>query len=413
MASMDKGSVTSNTIFRVILFTFLGGFIFVMASGIRNNYGIMLDSIIVNSGVPFTTVSFILAVGQFVFGAVQPAFGILASKKGNVYALVSGVVLTVTGLLLLPLCRSTVSLMIVLGFILPAGTGALGFGIIMGAVSPNIPAKAYTSVAGIIIAGHGLGNVIMSPAINSLIETGGLMHSMLILSLAAALMLPIAIIMGRKPKIDSDVNSTANEIQSQKTEQISTAELLKKAMKSRTYLYLAVGFFTCGFHMSLLINHLPAQFLSYGFSSQDAANAFSMYGFAAIIGAVTTGFVCIRMKMKNVLGIIYGLRPVTIIIFLFMPVNIYTITAFTTLLGVSGAATVTPVSGLVKKSFGTVHLATLYGFVFCIHQVGGFFGAWFGGICYDLTGSYTIIWLVTAALGAIAAAASFVIKEPD
>jgi len=406
---MDREKLNSNTIFRVILFTFLGGFIFVMGSGIRNNYGIMLDSIIANSGVPFTTVSFILAVGQFVFGAVQPAFGILASKKGNVYALVSGVVLTVAGLLLLPLCRSAASLMIVLGFILPAGTGALGFGIIMGAVSPNIPAKTYTAVAGIIIAGHGLGNVIMSPAINSLIETGGLMHSMLTLSLPAALMLPVAIMIGRKPATGADTP----EIQAPEANKISTAELLKKAMKSRTYLYLAIGFFTCGFHMALVINHLPAKFLSYGFSSHDAATAFSIYGITAIIGAVATGFVCIRLKMKNTLGFIYALRPITIVIFLFVPINIYTITAFTALLGLSGAATVTPVSGLVKKNFGAVHLATLYGFVFCVHQVGGFFGAWLGGICYAATGSYTIIWIANTVLGAVAAAVSFAIKESD
>ena len=113
---MDRENTNPNIILKVVLFTFLGGFIFVIGSGIRNNYGIMLDSIIANSGVPFTTVSFILAVGQFIFGAIQPAFGILASKKGHVYTLVSGVVLTVTGVLLLPLCRSTTSLMIVLGF---------------------------------------------------------------------------------------------------------------------------------------------------------------------------------------------------------------------------------------------------------------------------------------------------------
>ena len=163
--------------------------------------------------------------------------------------------------------------------------------------------------------------------------------------------------------------------------------------------------------MALITNHLPTQFTSYGFSSDSAAYAFSIYGVATIIGSILSGNLCGKLKMKNVLGSFYGLRPIIILIFLLSPKTMATITIFTAFLGFTGASTVPPVSGLVSKTFGTINLATLFGFAFFIHQIGGFFGAWLGGICFNSTGSYNLIWTADIVLSAMAAIVSFMIKD--
>lgn len=391
-----------NNIFRVILLTLAGCFIYAMHSGIRTNYGIMLGSIVFGTGLSFSSVSLVLAVGQLVFGLVQPAFGILAAKRGNIYAVISGVVLSVAGMLLIPQCKSVFSLMICLGIILPAGSGAISYGIIIGTITPQIPSKMVSAVSGIVNASSGVGNTILSPVINALIRTGGLMHCMLTLTIPIILTWPVSLLMGKRGEKPDKKEAS---------EKISIKQMLQKATRSRTYIFLTLGFFTCGFHMALITNHLPTHIQSLGFSPEAAAYAFSIYGITTIIGSVLSGGLCSKLKMKNVLGFYYGLRPVTILTFLLVPKTIFTVTLFTALFGVSGAATVPPVSGIIGREFGARSLAALFGIVFFMHQVGGFFGAWLGGICFEITGSYTVIWSVAALLGAFAAVVSFAIRD--
>ena len=433
MISNRNDQQNTRTILRVALLTLAASFIYAMYAGIRNNYGIMLNSIVDSAGLSFTSVSFVLAVGQLIFGMVQPAFGVLSAKRGNIYAFVSGVVLTIAGMLLTPLCKSSVSLMICLGIILPAGTGAISYGLLMGSITPRIPPKTVAFVSGIVNASNGISNIVLSPVINSLIKTGGLMYSMLVLTIPMALTLPISLSLRKKsemkgprqpqpqtqaqpqplPQVQSE-SQPQPQVLSESQPQAQPAKIgiksqFQKAMKSRSYLFLMIGFFTCGFHMALITNHLPTQIKSFGFSSEIAAYAFSCYGIVTILGSILSGSLCGKLKMKNVLGFYYGLRPITILLFLILPKTVFTVTFFTALLGFSGASTVPPVSGIIGKLFGAGSLATLYGLVFLVHQVGGFFGAFLGGICFDATGSYAGIWVVSIVFSTAASAISFAI----
>ncbi|MDX9872265.1 MAG: MFS transporter [Clostridia bacterium] len=407
---MIQTKTNVSIVFRAILLTIGASFIYAMNSSVRNNYGIMLDSIIDNAGISFTSISFVLAVGQLMFGLVQPLFGIMAAKKGSLSVLVTGVLLMLAGIILIPFSKSAFSLMLCLGFILPAGTGALSYGVIVGAITPKLPLRAVSTVSGIVNASIGIGNIVMSPVINSLIKAGGLMQGMMTLSLPALLMLPISIFLGSKAGPIPEAVGTAPPAQPQ-TEKIDIKALFRTALKSRTYTYLMIGFFTCGFHMALITNHLPTQFLSFGFSSESAAYAFSIYGFTTIAGSILSGSLSDRFKMKNVLGFFYALRPLTILAFLILPKTVLVLTIFTALLGFSGAATVPPTAGIINRIYGAKSIAALFGFVFFIHQIGGFLGAWLGGICFEMTNSYTVMWLADILLSALAAGVSFSIKE--
>lgn len=172
-----------------------------------------------------------------------------------------------------------------------------------------------------------------------------------------------------------------------------------------------VGFFTCGFHMALITNHLPTQITSYGFSSADASSAFSVYGIATMIGAFLAGLLCTRLKMKNVLGTLYGSRAVMTLLFLLLPKSMLSVCIYIFFLGFTGSATVTPVAGICGKLFGKQGVSILFGFAFFLHQIGGFLSAWLGGICFASTNSYSLIWLADCALCLLAAAVSYLIRE--
>lgn len=106
--------------------------VFGVMQGVRDNYGIMLNGLVAQSGVQYGYASFVIAVGQILYGATQPLFGMAALRRSNAFVMLCGAVLMAAGLIVTPLCTAEWSLMLFFGVVLPAGTGALCFGIVMG-----------------------------------------------------------------------------------------------------------------------------------------------------------------------------------------------------------------------------------------------------------------------------------------
>ncbi len=381
-------------------------FIYMVSNGIRNNFGIMLSSIVEHSGLSFVSVSFVLAVGQFSYGVTQPLSGILADKKGNCFALLLGIICTAVGVLLTPQCKSVLSLMFVLGILIPGGIGAIAFGLIVGTVNPHLLEKSRSVVSGIINASSGIGNSLLTPIVHHSLAIGGLAYGMYVLSAPTILMIPAVLLLCGGAVAKTSVPATPVPEQP-----LPTKTLFAQAFHSRDYIFIMIGFFTCGFHMALITNHLPTQITSYGFSAADASSAFSVYGIATMVGALLAGLFCARLKMKTVLGTLYASRTVMTLLFLALPKSMLSVCIYIFFLGFTGAATVTPVAGICGKLFGKQGVSILFGFAFFIHQIGGFLSAWLGGVCFDSTGSYAPIWLADCAFCLIAAAVSYLIRK--
>jgi MFS family permease len=378
---------------------------YALSAGLRSVFGIMLNTISKETGIAYDSVSFVIAVGQLMFGIAQPAFGIVALKKSNSFVLVSGCILMALGLAMLPFCTTDWMLMIFFGILLPVGTGAVSFGIIMDTVTPKLGERQAVAAAGIINASSGVGSIVLSPMIQSLFSSAGLKITMLSLAFSSVILIPAAIWIGGTKKekrgAADDKNAEGNVI-----------ALLERVMHSKSYLFLMLGFFTCGFQMAVIQTHLYSQILSYGIADSLAAAAFSVYGFTSVIGSLFTGFFCGRFRMKYVVGFLYGSRVVIVSFFLLLPKTTPAIFVFLALLGMTGAATVVPTAGLVGKLFGSKNLGTLFGFVFLCHQSGSFFSAWLGGRYAAAAGGYISIWNISTILSLCAMIVSFCIAEP-
>ena len=404
-----ENQLKKESIITVIKLVIAGCLIYSISSGIRGNYGILLNSISENSGVSYSSVSFSIAVAQLVFGIMQPVFGVVAIKKSNRFVVCSGVILMILGLMVIPICKSAWTLMIFLGIILPSGTGAFSFGIIMSAITPKVSQNIAATVSGFVNASCGIGSTIFSPIIQSALESTGIKGTMLILSISVFILLPISIWLC---KSDNKTISTENiDINKTEKENTSLKTILLEALKNRTYKFLMIGFFTCGFHMAIIETHFYTQITTYNITEQMAAYIFSIYGIATIIGAIVSGIFCSKFQMQKVLGTLFASRTFIIIFFLTMPKTIITIVFTAIFLGLTGASTITPTSGIVSKVFGVEKLAMLFGFVFFCHQIGSFFSAWIGGISVMTTGGYTLIWGASALLSLLAAIVSFLIKD--
>ena len=186
---------------------------------------------------------------------------------------------------------------------------------------------------------------------------------------------------------------------------------LRQAMVDRSYLCLHAGFFTCGFHVAFLVTHLPGEVALCGHTAHVSAASLAIIGLFNIAGSLFAGHLGTRYRMKYILAVMYGSRAVMIAIYLLAPKTVLTFYIFAAFLGFTWLATVPPTAGLVAKLFGTRYLATLFGLTLLTHQIGGFLGAWLGGLAMVHDGHYLWMWYVDIILAALAALVNLPIRE--
>jgi predicted MFS family arabinose efflux permease len=195
------------------------------------------------------------------------------------------------------------------------------------------------------------------------------------------------------------------------TTDIGLRQPLRIAMRDRSYLYLHAGFFTCGFHIAFLITHLPSEVALCSLPAAVSATSIAIIGLFNIAGSLTAGTLSTRYRMKHLLALMYASRGVIILLYLLAPKTALTFYVFAAALGFTWLATVPPTAGIVGKLFGMRYMATLFGLTLLSHQIGGFFGAYLGGVTIARTGDYTWMWYADIALAFFAALVNLPIRE--
>lgn len=265
------------------------------------------------SGISYAYISFCIGTGALVYGLAQPFLGILALKKSNAFVILLGIGLTVAGLILTPLCRNRLSMLLLFGLVLPLGTTGLCFGIVMGAVTPFLGEKQAAIVSGVVQASAGIGDALMSPALQRMSDSFGIRATMSATAIPFIIMVPVVIWIGMTNKKNKVVTNQIAD------ENISLAAMLREAFADRNYRRILIGFGTCGFNMSIIESHLFSQYISYGIEKSVASLTLTVYGMATMMGAVLSGYLGTRFSMKNVLGTLYAMRVIISLGFLSFP----------------------------------------------------------------------------------------------
>lgn len=373
--------------------------------GVHDNYGIMMKGLVSSTDISYAFISFCIGIGALVYGVAQPFLGMLALKKSNAYVMLLGIIFTVAGLVITPLCRDNISMLVFFGLVLPFGTTGLCFAIVMGAITPFLGEKQAAIVSGIVQASAGVGDAFMSPALQTVSDSFGIQTAMQVTSIPFIIMIPVAVWIGRVNK-----NNQTGAIQ-EKEEKLSLFTILSEGVKERNYILILIGFGTCGFNMSIIESHLFSQYISYGIENSIASLTLTVYGIATMIGAVLSGCLGTKFKMKNVLGTLYAMRVIISLGFLLLPKSIGFVFTAAALLGLCGDATVPPTTGIITKNFSAKKMAVLYGFALIGHQAGAFASSFLGGVFVNNGLGYEPLWVVNLCLAGIAAAASYMIRE--
>lgn len=368
--------------------------------GVHDNYGIMMQGLLKTSHLSYSSISFCIGVGAFLYGLAQPFLGMLALKKSNAFVIVLGIGLMIAGLIGSPLSHNFFSMLLFFGILLPIGTAGLSFGIVMGAISPMLGEKRAIAVSGIVQASAGVGDALMSPSLQLMSSTIGIRMTMFILTFPFIIMIPIAIWL----------SLSNEEVHQEEDKEQTMKEMLKEAFHQRDYRLILAGFATCGFNMSIIESHLFSQYIDSGIHPTAASLTLTVYGIATMFGAILTGFLGTKFRMKNVLSATYFVRVIISIGFLIFPKTVLFAFVATTLLGMSGDSTVPPTTGIITRLFGAKKMAVLYGFALIGHQVGAFASAYLGGLFVDMGYGYAPLWMLNLLLALFASIESYRIR---
>jgi predicted MFS family arabinose efflux permease len=379
-----------------------GALILSIGMGIRLNHGLFIEPMRSDLGWQVGVFALALAIQNLMWGVAQPFAGALADKYGSMPVLMGGVFVYVLGLLGMAFPVGPVMFHLSAGVLIGLGVAAMGLPVVLGAVARIVPEEKRSVALGIASMGGSFGQFLFAPVSQGLINQYGWVFALCALAAISSLGVFLALQVRSKPTSHDDQPGDVHQ---------TLGEALNEAFATNSYILLNLGFFVCGFHIAFIVTHLPMFLSTCNISPDVGATALATIGLANMVGTYVAGYLGGKYSKKYLLSMIYFSRVIAILIYILMPVTVFTTIAFSIAMGVLWLSTVPLTSGLVGVMFGTRYMSTLFAITLFSHQVGAFFGAWLGGYLYDLTGSFDGAWLASVGLGLFSAVVHLPIKE--
>ena len=387
-------SSESFTISKKALITLIAASIVVIISlGIRQTFGLFYFDFNTDLDISISHFGFVMGLQLLRWGVFSPLFGVITDKYGGAVAIFIGFVFYLVGVLLFYSGYNTGGYFtLTIGVMIGIGLGSTAIGIPVSVVAKHFPASNRTIATGIVTCAGSFGYFVSPLLVRySLVETGW-ENTLLYFSLLLGLGLVVALFVST-PKIPVGVNQDNNQ---------TVREALKEAFANKSFIYLTLGFFVCGWHIALVATHIPTYMADKGLPDWTPAMVLALIGVFNMAGTITSGYLATRYSKKKILSAIYLLRGVSIIYFIFLPPSIFNSVVFGVTFGFLWLSTVPPTNGIVAHIFGTKYVGLLYGIVFVSHQIGSFLGAYLGGVFYELNGNFDYAWYGSIALSLFA-----------
>ncbi len=401
---MTTTSVASTASWRTPLVIILCGCLIAMlAFGPRSALGQFLSPMSLAYGWGREVFSLALAIQNLLWGVGQPFAGAIADRYGTIRVLCGGALLYAAGLALMACSDTPGALHLSAGVMIGFGLSGCSFNLVIGAFGKLVPDHMRGVAFGAGTAAGSFGQFLFSPLARALIDFSDWQTALVAFAALMLLILPLSVAL-RTPRAESSgaPGTVANQ---------SLRQALSEAFGHRSYVLLVLGFFTCGFQLAFVTVHLPAFLLDRGLSADVGAWTIGVIGLFNIVGSLSSGWLMMRMPKRYILSVIYFMRALAIVAFITLPMSPLSALTFGAVTGLLWLSTVPPTSALVAVMFGTRWLAMLFGFAFFSHQVGGFLGVWFGGIAFEATGSYDVVWWLSVFFGVASAVINLPIVE--
>lgn len=343
--------------------------------------------------------AFALAVQNLLWGVAQPIAGAIADRYGATRVLGTGALLYALGLALMAYSTNAAMLDLSAGLLIGFGLAGCTFPIVLAAFGKILPAEWRSTSFGFGTAAGSFGQFLFSPLAVLLMDQFGWQHALVVFGVMVLAVLPASLALAAPA---AETTQAAAQ---------SLRQALGEAFAHRSYVLLMLGFFTCGFQLAFITVHLPAYLADRGLSSDVGGWTLAAIGLFNIVGSLTSGWLGDRMPKRYILSLLYFGRAAAIFGFIAFPITAFTCIAFGAIMGLMWLSTVPPTNGIIVVMFGTRWLAMLSGVTFFSHQIGSFLGVWLGGIVFDRTGSYDLVWWLAILFGVLSALINLPIVE--
>jgi MFS family permease len=380
-----------------------GCLIAMISFGPRSSLGFFLTPLSQTNHWGRDVFAFAVAIQNLLWGIGQPFAGGIADRFGTNRVLCVGAALYALGLAIMARSTTPEELSLSAGVLIGLGLSGCSFNIVLGAFGKLLPEKWRSLAFGAGTAAGSFGQFLYSPIAVALMDNFGWQQALLIFAGVTLLILPLSLALAT-PVASAGQSSVAKPTQ-------SARQAFAEAFGHRSYVLLVLGFFTCGFQLAFITVHLPAYLIDRGLSVVVGGWTLAVIGMFNIIGSLGSGWLSTRMPKRYLLSSIYFTRAAAIVAFITIPASPTSTLVFGAVTGLMWLSTVPPTSALVAVMFGTRWLAMLFGFAFFSHQVGGFLGVLIGGIAFERTGSYDLVWWLSVLFGVLSAVINLPIVE--
>ncbi len=378
-----------------------GAMIVTLSMGVRHGFGLWLQPITQEQGWTRQTFAFAIAIQNLAWGFFGIFAGMMADRFGAFRVLIAGALLYALGLVGMALSPNALLFSLTAGILIGAAQAGTTYSVVYGVIGRQIAPERRSWAMGVAAAAGSFGQFLMVPVEGFLIGGVGWQQALLVLSAAVLLIMPLAFGL-REPGFAGGA--------APKREQ-TILQALREALKYPSFQLLMAGYFVCGFQVVFIGVHMPSYLKDKGLSPQVASYALALIGLFNVFGTYIAGSLGQRMAKRKILVFIYLARVVVISIFLWAPLSPASVYVFSAAMGLLWLSTVPPTNATIAQIFGVAHFSMLGGFVFFSHQVGSFMGVWLGGLLYDRTGSYDVVWYLAIALGVLAALVNLPVRE--
>ncbi len=379
-----------------------GAAIVTMSMGIRHGFGLWMQPLTQANGWTRETFAFAMAIQNITWGIAGIFAGMVADRFGAFRVIVGGALLYALGLMGMAQASTPLMLMLSAGVLIGVAQAGTTYAVVYGVIGRNVPAERRSWAMGVAAAAGSFGQFLMVPIEGQLISSLGWQEALTVLGFAALLVIPVA--WGLREPGFAGGQAPARREQ-------SIFQALREAFQYRSFQLLMAGYFVCGFQVVFIGVHMPSYLKDHGLSPQVASYALALIGLFNIFGTYFSGVLGQRIPKRYILAFIYFARAVVIALFIWAPLTPGSVYVFAAVMGVLWLSTVPATNAAIAQIFGVAHLSMLSGFVFLSHQMGSFLGVWLGGVLYDRTGSYDVVWYIAIALGVFAGLINLPVKE--
>jgi MFS family permease len=383
-----------------VLIVGFGCLIGLMSFGPRSTLGFFLTPLSNANHWGRDVFAFAIALQNLLWGIGQPLAGMIADRFGTARVVCGGAFMYACGLALMSHATSGLALDASAGMLMGFGLSGCSFMVLLAAFGKLLPREWRSRAFGFGTAAGSFGQFLYSPVAVALMDRFGWQQTLMIFAVALLAVLPLSTAL---------VTPAAASIREAAPQSLRSA--VREAFAHRSYVLLVLGYFTCGFQLAFITVHMPSYLVDQGLSAQVGGWTLATIGLFNIFGSITSGWLGDRVPKRYLLSVIYFTRAAAILGFISFPVTPFSCIVFGAVMGLMWLSTVPPTNGIIAVMFGTRWLATLAGFAFFSHQVGGFLGVWLGGLVFDRYGSYSPVWWLAILFGVLSALINMPIVE--